>query len=112
MGLIVTVIAIYVLCMICWVFYLAVMNLAENRAKLRPVAKAHAYLLLGIGLILDMVVNVVLSALVFVDRPRALLFTGTLKYHADVPAPTWRSRAALWLCRNLLDPFDPKGKHC
>ena len=70
---------VYVLSFITWIFYLAVMNLIAHRDKLGRVAKAHAYLVIGIGLVIDALLNLVFSLLVFWDRPRAKLLTGAVR---------------------------------
>jgi len=103
---------IYVLCFITWIFYLAAMNLIAHRDRLGAVAKIHGYLVIGIGLVIDALLNVVFSFCVLFDRPRAKLLTGTLQYHLYVGASPRRKAVALWLCTNLLDPFAPDGKHC
>ena len=103
---------VYALSFITWIFYLAVMNLIAHRDRLGRVAKAHAYLVIGIGLVIDALLNLVFSLLVFWDRPRAKLLTGTLQYHLYRGTSPRRKAVVLWLCANLLDPFDPTGRHC
>ena len=105
-------VALYALTVASWVLYLAVMNLARYRDRMHPVAKAHAYALLGFALAVDLVLTVVVGTLLFLDWPRELTLTARLKrYHAEA-AGTWRDSVARWICQHLLDQFDPDGDHC
>lgn len=95
---------------LCWVWYLAVMNLKAQRDQLIGCARWLAKLTLAIGLVLDFFLNVIVATLVFLDLPREATVTKRLsRYCGDCG---WRSRLAFWICNRLLDPFDPEGKHC
>lgn len=96
-----------------WVFYLAVMALwrARRDGMLGPVALVPGYLTLLIGAALDVLVNVTVMSLVFVEPPRELLVTKRLQRHIK-HGQGWRQELARWLCHNLLNPFDPTGDHC
>lgn len=103
----------YALMVATWVLYLAIMGLAPHRERLHPVAKFHAYALLGIGLVLDFLLNVVVCSVLFLKYPQNVLLTGRLKrYIRDPHERPWRRNMAAWLCRHLLDQFDPSGCHC
>ncbi len=103
----------YGLAVVTWVFYLAVMALIPHRHKLRPVAKAHAYMLVGVGLVLDVALNVIVGSLMFLEppHPRRLLLTARLSHHTSRDNG-WRTRLAKYICSRLLDQFDPRGRHC
>lgn len=103
----------YALALATWIFYLAVMALIPHRHNLRPIAKAHAYLLVAVGLVLDVVLNVIVASIMFLEppHPRRMLLTARLSYH-NTRAHGWRTRLARWLCVHLLDQFDPRGHHC
>lgn len=103
---------LYAFLMLCWVLYLAVMNLSAHKDFMGPVAKVHAYALLIIAYPVDFLLNVVIGTVLFLDRPRDMLFTGRLKRYHTTAAGTWRDAIATWICRNLLDPFAPDGRHC
>ena len=111
MSLVVAAAGFYVLFLVTWLFYLAIMNLADHRDALHPFAKINAYILLVIGYPLDALFNVAASVVLFWRLPKAWLFTGTLKYWI---ASNDNKRAALaaWICAHLLNQFDPKGRHC
>lgn len=94
-----------------WTMYLAIMNLRENRGKLRGIPKVIAYgLVLPVGLIFDGFLNLVVC-LIFMRRPRDWLLTGTLKRYLNTDNG-WRCKVAASLCIDWLDPFDLTGKHC
>jgi hypothetical protein len=103
----------YGLAVITWVFYLAVMALIPHRHNLRPVAKFHAYLLVGVGLVLDVALNALVASVMFIEppHPKRMLLTARLSYHTSRDHG-WRTSLARWLCVHLLDQFDPRGHHC
>jgi hypothetical protein len=111
--LLITIAIGYGLMVVTWLFYLAVMALMPHRHNLHPIAKAHAYVLLGIGLALDALLNLVVGTLLFLDPPREWLLTLRLmRYLRNVHERAWRRDLAEWLCDHLLDQFDPNGTHC
>lgn len=104
-----------------WGMYLAVMNLIQSKHKLTLAAKFFAYPLAAIGIIMDFLINIIVGTLLFLDLPREFLLTARLQRYLDdldnltEPAKglrNWRHSAALWICTNLLDPFDSRGYHC
>jgi hypothetical protein len=104
----------YALVVMTWVFYLAAMNLMPHLKTMHPIARAHAYAVVVIALALDVVINVIVGTVLFLDPPRELLLTNRLKrYQLDARwGGTWRASLAFWLCTHLLDQFDPNGDHC
>jgi hypothetical protein len=99
----------YLLALSTWTFYLAAMSLIEHRATLHPIAKANAYVVIALGLALDLAWNLV-SSVLLLDLPRELLFTTKLK---RLKAGGGRRGAvAAWVCEHALNQFDPKGRHC
>lgn len=101
-----------------WIFYLAVMSLmrARDAGILSPFAHALGLPILWVGLVLDMLFNVLICTPLFLELPQEVLTTGRVSRHVRaIPNGgygPWRSRLALFLCRNLLDVFDPSGTHC
>ena len=93
-----------------WLQYLAVMNLKENRSKLTITAKLWAYPMLLIGMLSDVIFNVVIGTIVYIELPGELLFTTRCELHLNEPG--WRGKVARWFCRNFMDPYDPQGSHC
>ena len=94
---------------VCWFFYLAVMNLKVHVKELGPVAKVFGYYGLLLGLVLDLILTLVFT-LVFWSPPKELTLTGRLKRHRAEGG--WRGTIAAYICDKLLNQFDPSGKHC
>lgn len=94
-----------------WILYLAVMALkrARNENKLSRLAFAFGVPVLKVGLVLDVLVNVLVLTVVLLELPRELLVTSRLKRH-NRAGRGWRQRFAAW-CEQFLDPFDPSGDH-
>lgn len=97
---------------ITWIFYLAVMNLkrARDAGSITKVAYRFGLPLLYIGLLIDLLVNVIFVTILFLEIPKECLITQRLKRHANGP-DGWRRSMAIWLAKNLLDTFDPSGVH-
>lgn len=103
----------YALAVTTWVLYLAIMSLYRVRHDLSWVARGHAYPLLAVGFVFDCALNVLVGSVLFLKHPQDWLLTHRLtRYLRDPDELRWRKRLALWLCTNLLDPFDPSGDHC
>jgi hypothetical protein len=94
-----------------WVFYLAVMNLKRVRdaGKLGTVAKVFGYPVLLVGYALDVLINVTLMTVLFLEIPRETTVTARLKRH-NRTGSGWRQRLAAWF-EPLIDPYDPSGDH-
>lgn len=97
-----------------WVFYLAVMALM--RARDAGTLSKPAYILglpvLWIGLLIDFLVNVFVMSILMLEMPSEGTVTSRLSRLQAEEADTWRGKFATWFCVNLLDTFDPTGKHC
>ena len=97
-----------------WVYYQAVMNLkrVNDTVGLSPAAKVFGYPTLATGLVLDWVLNSTVFTVVFFDLPasKGELVTGRLKRYVK-SATCWQLRLTRWLASELLDDFDPSGKH-
>lgn len=105
--------AAYALAVVTWLFYLAIQALAPRKREMHPVARYHGYALLAVGLVLDVLVNVLVASVLFLKLPRDALLTGRLtRYKNDATERPWRRKLAGWLCEHLLDTFDPDGCHC
>lgn len=112
MKIILILLALPLFTFVCWVWFLAVMQLAAKRDQLHSVVLALATLVLWIGLVLDFILTVVVGTLIFLSWPREWKFTDRLKRHLMRESADWRYREARWICDRLLNPFDPKGRHC
>lgn len=109
--------ALYIL----WIFYLAVMNLkrARDAGKLTRTAHYLGLPILYLGLALDCFVNLTVMTVLLFELPKVFNSRPILKKEWTVTARLqrhahgagWRQKIALWFAANLLDAFDPSGKH-
>ncbi len=99
-----------------WIFWgLYVLCMGIYRAKLSgrlsPVTYALSLPFLLAGLLVDVVANLTLASLVFLELPREWLVTRRLQRHSAANEG-WRYDFSVWVCSRLLDVFDPDGDHC
>lgn len=94
-----------------WVFYIAVMNLKRVRdaGQLSRFAAVLGYPILFVGLLLDLIVNVVVMTPLLLELPQEMTVTARLKRH-HAESDGWRLAVVLFL-EPILDPFDPSGDH-
>lgn len=93
-----------------WGAYLSVMNLMRVKETMTWETKLFAYPLAFVGVLSDFIYNVIIGTVLFLELPREWLLTARLKRHLN--DNDFQGSIARWLCRHLLDPFDPKGTHC
>lgn len=103
---------IYLSILAFYTLYLAIMALYRGylAKTLSLESKILGYPILAIGLIVDVLMNVTLFSLIFLELPSEWLVTDRLKKH--IKRWTWRGRLARRICRTILSPFDPTGDHC
>ena len=99
-----------------WVFWaLYVFMMGVYRAYLQNRLKGLNFVLaapiLAVAFFLDVVFQMTLASFVFLDIPRDWFVTGRLRRYLKQEAG-WRKTFANYLCKHLLDPFDPTGAHC
>jgi hypothetical protein len=96
-----------------WIVYIGVMGIYRAYLDNR-LSKVVLYLLcpfILIGIIMDVFANLFVAPIIFMDMPKELLVTTRLtRYKRDDKG--WRYNLANVICINLLDVFDPTGKHC
>ena len=95
-----------------WLFFLASMVLlaAHKKGTLSKPALILGVPVIGLGLLIDVSVNVLLSA-VFFELPKEWTVSQRLsRYKAE--ASGWHYKVAKFVCENFLDTFDPSGCHC
>jgi hypothetical protein len=96
-----------------WYVYIVVMGLF--RAHLQGRLKGFVFVLalpaIIVGYLMDVLANLTVASVVFLEPPREWLVTDRLsRYIAGYPG--WRQKLAAWICDHLLDVFDPSGDHC
>ena len=94
-----------------YVFYCAVMNIKRVRdmGKLTKLGMAFGYPTLIIGLVLDLLVNVLVMTIILLEIPQELTVTSRLKRH-NRESTGWRL-AVVKFFEPVLDPLDPSGDH-
>ena len=108
-----------------WVFYLAVMTLLRAR-RADTLPKVAYYLGIPVvytGYFIDIFVNFFILSFLILELPKYVRWpsarigirvewtvTARLSRHTH-DSSGWRQKIAMWIGANLLDPFDPSGKH-
>lgn len=98
-----------------FLLYVSVMGLyrCHLAGELNPVLRVLGAPVLAVGAIADVLTNVTIAWAIFLEPPRELLVTTRLKrYLSDPGERAWRRAVAQWTCTWLLNPFDPRGRHC
>lgn len=99
-----------------WYLYILAMGL--YRAHLQGKLKWYTYILAAPALIVAYIVDVIaqytIASVYFWDLParKEFLVTDRLQRYMGFPQDSVRYRKAKFICENLLDYFDPAGKHC
>lgn len=96
---------------ILWMGYVLTMDLKENFRSLRWEVKLAAILPAALSYLLDIVLNVILLSVLFLEVPKEVTITKRLARWKKMPmiAPK-RARFAAYICNSWLNPFD-QG-HC
>lgn len=96
---------------ILWIFFLAVMNLMRVRDnnQLTPIALNLGNVVKYLGLLLDVLANLFIMPFIFLEVPKEWVVSMRVQrhYHGE----GWRQKLAIWFADNLLNPFDPSGRH-
>lgn len=101
-----------------WFIYIVVMRLKRAEVALRKrggTVLFLAKLLAAAGLLLDVLYNVTWGSLMFLQWPHwsRLTLTARLKYlQRGGGRWKWQGDLADFVCTKMLDPYDPRGKHC
>lgn len=110
-----TFLIVWALVALTWALFICSMQLKYNRHRLHPIAKFHAYILAGITILLDAVINIIAS-IPLLEPPRwdlgEFLLSPRLRRMRDDHGSTWRGLVASWLCEHMLNQFDRSGDHC
>lgn len=97
-----------------WYVYIVVMGLyrAQLQDRLKGVVFALALPAIVAGYVMDIIANIFIASVLFLDPPKEFLVTTRLKRYQKVDPLSWRGRLSFYICEHLLDVFDPKGNHC
>jgi hypothetical protein len=108
-----TLIAIVVYLWLFWGMYVLVMGIyrAHLQERLTKTTLVLSIPFILIGYVMDVLANIFIGSVVFVELPREWLVTTRLKRHRD-KSKGWRAHLSTFICEHILDVFDPKGSHC
>ena len=97
-----------------WALYVLSMGLyrAYLLKRLIGFTKVLAYPIVVFAGAVDVVANLTLANILFLDLPHELLVTTRLKRYKAGDITGWRYALANYICENMLDVFDPSGDHC
>lgn len=98
-----------------WAFYLLFTALlrAKREGTISRFSLILGYPLVAVGAILDILLNVTVGTILFLELPHyKRLFLTARMARLIREDYGWRGDVAAWICSRLLDSFDPSGKHC
>ena len=98
-----------------WLLYVFTMGLyrAFLMGRLKGLSLVMCSPVVVFAFAVDLVMQFTVFSAVFAEVPRDWLVTHRLRrYMRELPPTHWRRRWADYLCKHLLDPFDPTGAHC
>lgn len=90
-----------------WVFYLAYAALYASWEKLSLATKVLGSVVVFIGAVVDVTFNWTVGLLLGITRD----VTFSQKISRLKKVGGWRASVSIWICANLLDPFQ-LGGHC
>lgn len=95
-----------------WVLFLATMNLKQSKdaGQLKGFALWAGYTVLAVGLLVDLIVQVIVATILWLELPRELTVSERVARLCR-DGHGWRLSLALWFRRTLLAPFDRSGGH-
>lgn len=96
-----------------WAMYVLVMGIyrAHLAKRLTAVTLCLSAPFIVLGYLMDVIANLTVASLVFLELPRELLVTARLQRYV-ASGQGWRFTIADWICNHLLDAFGPSGNHC
>jgi len=102
-----------------WAVYVLMMGMYRTvlAGRVSPILISLGGPLMAVAFLVDIVMQMTLATIVFMDRPRHWLVTSRLTYYlhrppSDEPLHRYQTGLARWICHHLLDPLDPTGEHC
>ena len=99
-----------------WLLYVLIMGFyrAWLAMRLKRFALVLASPVLLVGYLVDLFANWTLATLWFMEPPRRPLelVTDRLSRYIGLQDACWHKEHAEWVCKTLLDYFDPHDRHC
>lgn len=96
-----------------WCLYVFTMGLYRSflAGRLKGLPLIMAAPLTAVAFVVDVIMQMTIATIVFAELPRHWLVTHRLRAYL-LQGSGWRYDWASYLCKHLLDPFDPTGAHC
>ena len=96
-----------------YVFYVLTMGVyrVQLAGRLTGLSKVLLMPFVVVAVLMDVACQMTVATVVFLELPKELLVTARLQRYLR-GEDGWRKTVAVYICNNLLDPFDPNGKHC
>jgi len=93
-----------------YISYVYIMRLRQKRdeGRLPSVMAIMIYPVVILGVIYDVLFNIFVGSVMFIELPQEWLFTARLKRIKK--EDSWKAPIAKWFCTHLLNPHDPG--HC
>jgi hypothetical protein len=98
-----------------WALFIFMMGVyrAFLKKRLKGLSLILSIPFLVVAFLVDFLMQMTVFSVLFWDWPKHWLVTHRLRfYKKTLPKTTRRYRFADYLCKHLLDPFDPTGEHC
>lgn len=94
-----------------FIMYVASMGMirAHKDGKLNTVLWVLCVPFVAVSWMIDVVHNLTLFTLLYLELPRELTVTSRLKRH--VTQHTFRGKLSRWIAETILNPFDHTGNH-
>lgn len=113
LSIIYLILGIYFTFLVTWTLYVASMQFLYFKDRLYPFAKFNAYIVWLVMVILDIIINIIMSV-PLLEPPRwdkkEFLLSPRLKRWNKTN--NWRGKIACWFCEHYLNQFDRDGDHC
>lgn len=94
-----------------FILYVASMGMirAHKEGKLNSILWVLCVPFVALSWVIDVIHNITLFTLLYLELPRELTVTERLKRH--VSEHTFRGKLSRWIAETLLNPFDYSGNH-
>lgn len=92
-----------------WIIFVNVMWAKHNPDKIPKIFHLPIKIIAFFGLLYDILFNWVFGTVMFLELPREMTLTERMK-RILISKQDWRFYLALWICHNLVEPWDPN--HC
>jgi len=92
-----------------WILFINVMTWKKNANKIPKWLTYPLYVIVAIAYIWDVVFNIIFGTIMFLDIPQELTLTGRMR-RIIITKEDWRLDFAIFICKKLVEPWDPK--HC